>query len=73
MKKGIGISTIWIMSQERSNYTKFDQAHQNHLGLVKRKINHLLLPIFLDVDVLNEQDSCSVLLFIYFCLFISFF
>ena len=42
MKKGIGISTIWIMSKERTNYSKFDPAYQYHLEFVECKINHLL-------------------------------
>ena len=34
IKKGTGISTIWIKSKERTNYSKFDLAHQYHLEFV---------------------------------------
>ena len=49
MKKGIGISTIWIMSKERTNYSKFDSGYQYHLEFVKCKINHLLF-LYINLD-----------------------
>ena len=49
MKKGTGISTIWIMSKEGTNYSKFDLGHQYHLEFVKCKINHLLF-LYISLD-----------------------